>query len=99
MSHAASIVADFMQMCVGYGFTHSVRGTTVSITRSFTPQSLDEFSACDMDYPHVAYVLPRSGSVYGTDGGGVGAAQALRTGVFRINITGVRASIIRELTK
>ena len=84
------------------GFSYSVCGGTLTITKRFTPGSLEGFRDCDMMYYSVFEHLPRTspGSDWGTDGGsGIGGMTALAHGVFRMNRSGGSKRVLAALAK
>ena len=83
------------------GFTYSVCGGTLTITKKFPAGSLEGFRDCDMMYGSVLDHLPRtsSGSDWGTDGSGIGGMTALAHGVFRMNRSGGSKRVLAALAK
>lgn len=76
------------------------RSEIVTITRHFAPGDNAEFVSCDGDYHGVLSTLrAKGGSMWGTDGGGVGCHVALRTGTFRMNVSGVGKRVIAAILK
>lgn len=92
----------FKQLCEERGWSYSIRGSVVSISKSFTPNGNKEFVTCDSQYYGILCEVPatkRSSSIWGTDGGGIGASSAMQHGHFVMNKSGVKASFIKELNK
>lgn len=80
------------------GWSISAWGTVVTITKQFTPGSVDEFIELDTEYYDILSLVPaRGGSMWGSDGSGVGGYAAMQSGVFKMNISGVSAAFIAIL--
>lgn len=99
MSKSKEIVAEFVSACKQHGWNYSVRGTVVEITKRIS--SKDDFVQADMEYYSLLGLLPQTkpGSIWGTDGGGVGALHAMRTGIFSMKKSGVGALVTKALAK
>ena len=71
------------------------------ITKFFTAGSMEEFVECDMEYYEVLSLLPSTepGSVWGTDGGGIGGISALNSGVFQMNKSGGSKRVLSAISK
>jgi hypothetical protein len=84
-----------------YGFRLEVRGSVLTVHKSFTPGSRDGFVECDMMYGSVLELLPRTepGSDWGTDGGGIGGMVALQSGQFKMNRSGGSKRVLKALAK
>lgn len=97
------LVQAFLAACEAEGWTPSLgaTGSIVRITAQFTPGSLAEFTNLDMSYWGILSRVPQTGagSMWGTDGGGMGAVAALRTGRFTMNVSGVSKRFINQLAK
>ena len=93
--------SEFLAFCEANGWVPSVRNEVVTITAQFTPGSLTEFTNLDMSYWGILSRVPRTrpGSTWGTDGGGMGAVAALRTGRFTMNASGVSKRFLNQLAK
>lgn len=96
-------VSEFLAACEADGWTPSLgaTGSIVRITARFTPGSLEKFANLDMSYWGILSRVPQTGagSMWGTDGGGVGAVEALRTGRFTMNVSGVSKRFLNQLAK
>lgn len=80
------------------GWKISSRENVVTITKHFTPNSRDEFVKLDGEYYGIlSLVKARGGSIWGTDGSGVGGYSAMLHGVFTMNISGVSQAFIAAL--
>ena len=76
-----------------------VRGSILTIKKQIT--SKDNFCVADMEYYAILSLLPSTsaGSEWGTDGSGVGAITAMRTGVFTMNKSGGSKRVLSALAK
>ncbi len=83
------------------GFTLEVRGSVLTVHKSFPAGSNDGFVECDMTYYDVLGLLPRTepGSDWGTDGGGIGGMCALQSGRFKMNRSGGSKRVLAALAK
>mgnify|MGYP001166267254 CR=1 FL=1 len=71
------------------------------ITKHFTAGSMEEFVECDMEYYEILSLLPSTepGSVWGTDGGGIGALGAIKSGVFQMSKSGGSKRVLSAISK
>ena len=78
-----------------------VDGGILKITKHFAPGDNDAFVDCDMEYDEILGLLPSTsaGSVWGTDGGGIGAISAINSGTFRMNKSGGSKRVLSEIKK
>lgn len=76
-----------------------VRGDILTITKEIEPGSLTDFSKADSEYYGIISLLPRprAGSMWGTDGGGVGGLAAIKAGLFVMNVSGGSKLVLRKL--
>jgi hypothetical protein len=90
---------EFVKAASDLGWNISIRGSVVTITKNIS--GIDEFVKADSEYYWILEKLPSTsaGSIWGTDGGGVGAISAMKTGVFRMNKSGGSKLVIRFLSK
>jgi hypothetical protein len=80
------------------GWKISSRENVVTITKHFTPNSREEFVKLDGEYYGIlSLVKARGGSMWGTDGSGVGGYSAMLHGCFTMNISGVSPAFIAAL--
>ena len=90
--------ANFAAAARNAGWTVSSRENVVTITKHFTPNSRDEFVQLDGEYYGIlSMVKARGGSMWGTDGSGVGGYSAMLHGVFTMNVSGVSPAFIAAL--
>ena len=89
----------FFAAAFAAGFHVTARENIVTITKRFTPGSQAEFVAIDQEYYSILSMVPaRGGSMWGTDGSGVGGYSAILHGLFQMNISGVNKSFIAALS-
>jgi hypothetical protein len=88
---------EIKALCHKYGWGYTVRGTVLTLEKRIN--GLDEFRNADMEYGTILDALPSTsaGSVWGTDGGGIGAMSALSSGLFRINKSGGSKLVLNAL--
>jgi len=66
-----------------------VHDTIITIQKEFPPESFEEFTTADMEYGGLLDMIPfKGGSIWGTDGGGIGALSAVKSGRFVMNKSG-----------
>jgi hypothetical protein len=94
--------AKFKELCEQLGWVYRIRGSVVSIEKCFTPNDNGGFVTCDSQYYGILCEVPvtkSNSSIWGTDGGGIGALSAIKYGHFTMNISGVKSTFIKELNK
>jgi len=92
--------AEFVRLCREYGWTYAIRGSIVTISKKTRPGSMDDFRDADMEYGSILEAAPlRGGSVWGTDGGGIGAISAISSGRFVMNKSGSGSRFLSALAK
>lgn len=90
--------AKFVAACRESGWFISTRDNVVTITKYFTPGSRDEFVKLDGEYYGIlSLVKARGGSMWGTDGSGVGGYSAMLHGCFTMNVSGVSQAFLAAL--
>ena len=90
--------ANFAAAARDAGWVISTRDNVVTITKHFTPNSREEFVKLDGEYYGIlSLVKARGGSMWGTDGSGVGGYSAMMHGVFTMSISGVSSAFIAAL--
>lgn len=92
---------EILDACVRYGWKPEVRNDILTIHKVFTPNDMDAFTKADGEYYCILSLLPqsRAGSIWGTDGGGIGAFHAIKYGVFTMNKSGGNKLVLRKLEK
>jgi hypothetical protein len=83
------------------GWRVAVRGNSILTVTKTGIRSRDDFVRADMEYYSILELLPTTspGSVWGTDGGGIGAISAMNTGVFTMNKSGGSKRVLSALRK
>jgi hypothetical protein len=100
MTKNEMIAREFFTFCVKLGWFYEVRGDILTITKKFTPGDNEGFIECDMEYNDILSIVPnRCGSIWGTDGGGMGAFSAIKSGVFTMNKSGCNKFVLNWLKK
>lgn len=70
----------------------------VSITKHFAPNDRDAFVRLDGEwYGLLSMLKARGGSMWGTDGSGVGGHSAMIHGCFKMNVSGVRDTMAKAI--
>ena len=96
---AAETAVAFESECKRLGWLSSVRGTVVTIYKSFTPGDKLAYSDCDSEAYGILGLAPlKGGSVWGTDGGSIGGATGLDGGYYRLNKSGSGAFFLMHLS-
>lgn len=101
LSKNAQIAQNFVDECKRLGWKFSLKGESiVCITKRFNSTN-EEFVKCDSEYYGILDIIPRSqaGSIWGTDGGGIGAVAAMNSGVFTMNKSGCSLNVLKALAK
>jgi hypothetical protein len=100
MSAAKEVAAKILAVAKEYGWNVNVRGSILTITKSGIISN-EDFVRADMEYYSILSLLPTtsSGSVWGTDGGGIGALSAMRSGVFKMNKSGGSIRVLNALKR
>jgi hypothetical protein len=99
---AAQLAAKFVAECRQDGWKISLRGDDriVTITKHFEANNREQFVKLDGDYYHLLCLVPCSGgSMWGTDGSGIGGYSAMLHGVFTMNVSGVKTQFAAALAK
>ena len=91
---------EFASLCREYGWTYAIRGQIVTISKRTRPGNMEDFRDADMEYGSILDAAPlRGGSVWGTDGGGIGAISAINQGRFVMNKSGSGSRFLAALAK
>lgn len=89
---------QFVAAARAYGWRISSRENVVTITKSFRPGDENAFRHLDGEWYGILSVVPaRGGSVWGTDGSGVGGYSAILHGVFTMNVSGVSGRTVAAI--
>ena len=100
MSKNLQIAQDIKATADQLGWQISIVGAGIMrITKRI--RGNDEFVKADMEYYSILGKLPTTsaGSIWGTDGGGIGALSAMNSGVFTMNKSGGSTRVINQLKK
>ena len=97
---AKEIASKIKSVADELGWRIQVRGDILTIYKDGI-LSKDDFVRADMEYYSILGHLPQTspGSMWGTDGGGVGALSAMKTRVFTMNKSGGSKRVLRALEK
>jgi hypothetical protein len=100
MSAAKEVAAKILAVAKEYGWNVNVRGSILTITKSGINTN-EDFVRADMEYYSILELLPMTspGSVWGTDGGGIGALSAMRSRVFTMNKSGGSVRVLNALKR
>lgn len=73
----------------------------LTITKKIDNNDTDDFVKADGEYYHILSLVPTTapGSIWGTDGGGVGALSAMKHGLFVMNKSGCSKRVLSALQK
>jgi len=101
MSKSSKIANEIANQCKELGWTFKVERDLLRIYKEIKPNNRDDFVQADGEYYSILSLLPESrlGSIWGTDGGGVGALSAMKNGLFVMNKSGGNKHILRALEK
>lgn len=99
--NATEKAKELKAMADKLGWKVYVRGSVLTITKRITAGDNDSFVAADMEYWSILEILPTTsaGSTWGTDGGGIGALSAMKSGTFTMNKSGGAKRVLTALTK
>lgn len=89
------------ETCKRLGWTYEVRGSIFTIKKAIQRCDNNSFCMADSEYYGILGLLPSTsaGSVWGTDGGGIGGVAAMNTGVFTMNKSGGSVRVLNALKK
>lgn len=100
MSVSKQTAKKIIDQANDYGWDVTVRGSILTITKTGIVDK-DAFVTADMEYSGILGLLPltQPGSMWGTDGGGMGAMSAMNTGTFTMNQSGGSKRVLNALSK
>lgn len=83
------------------GWTVRVNGSILIITKAINKNDNNDFCKADAEYYSILGLLPTTsaGSIWGTDGGGIGAISAMQNGLFKMNKSGGSKRVLNALAK
>lgn len=101
MSKARETAREFLARCDQLGWVPNVRGSIVEISKGITPGDNSSFCRADSEYYEILEVIPRTsaGSTWGTTGDTVGALSAMRTGLYRVKMSGGSKRVLSAIAK
>lgn len=101
MSKNLEIAKKIKETADELGWRVDVRGDVLKVTKHLDKSDPDAFVKADSEYYSILGYLPtsRPGSIWGTDGGGVGALSAINSGVFKMNMSGGNKRVLNALRK
>ena len=78
-----------------------MRRNILVINKRIKPNDNASFARADGEYYSILSLLPTTspGSIWGTDGGGIGALTAMQTGVFTMQKSGGAKRVLSALAK
>jgi hypothetical protein len=93
------IALNIKETATRLGWDLEVRGSILTITKRI--RGKEEFVTADMEYYSILGLLPTTsaGSIWGTDGGGIGAVSAMSKGLFVMNKSGGSKRVLTALAK
>jgi|AntRauTorcE11897_2_1112592.scaffolds.fasta_scaffold00400_41 hypothetical protein len=94
------IALEIKSTCNRLGWTYETRGSIFIIRKSFDCTK-ESFVIADSEYYSILGLVPTTsaGSIWGTDGGGVGALSAIKSGVFEMKKSGCSKRVLNALNK
>lgn len=101
MSKSQEIAQDIKNTADRLGWNLHPSGCVLKITKKFTPGDMDAFVQADGEYFSILGQIPQTqpGSVWGTDGGGVGGYSAHKNGFMVMHKSGCSKRVINALKK
>lgn len=101
MSKAKETAQQVIDIAKELGWSISTRGSIVEITKRIKPGCNDSFCKADSEYYSILGLIPQTepGSMWGTDGGGVGAIAAMNSGRFEMKKSGCSKRVVNALQK
>jgi len=98
--NASEIASKILTVAKELGWEVRVRGSIMTIYKDGIVDK-DAFVRADMEYYSILGLLPSTspGSIWGTDGGGVGALSAMNSGMFVMNKSGGSKRVLKVLEK
>jgi hypothetical protein len=81
---------QFKNACLKYGWTYEIKSDSViRIHKRIQVGCKQSFCDADMEYYSILSLAPlKGGSIWGTDGGGIGAISAMNKGLFTMSKSG-----------
>lgn len=100
MSAAKETARKILNTTKELGWDINIRGSILTIYKDGI-RTKEDFVRADMEYYSILGLLPSTspGSIWGTDGGGIGALSAMNSGVFTMNKSGGSKRVLNALAK
>lgn len=97
---AKEIATKILAVAKELGWDVRVRGSIMTIYKDGIVDK-ESFVRADMEYYSILGLLPTTspGSMWGTDGGGIGALSAMNSGMFVMNKSGGSKRVLKVLEK
>jgi hypothetical protein len=94
------VATKILSVAKELGWDVRVRGSIMTIYKNGIVDN-DSFVHADMEYFSILGLLPTTspGSIWGTDGGGIGALSAMKSGTFVMNKSGGSKRVLKVLAK
>jgi len=91
--------AEIKDLASQLGWTVSKRNSVLSISKNITPGNKEDFCKADSEYGSIFALMPRTsqGSVWGTDGGGIGSMVAMNSGRMVMNMSGCSKRVLNQI--
>ncbi len=98
---AKELAAKFVAKCAEYGFGFSVSPNIVTVFKAIPKEDGMAFAHAESDASSLLDYAPhKGGSIWGTDGGSIGGAVAMKNGFFKMNKSGSGGvSFAKEVAK
>jgi hypothetical protein len=95
------LATKIKETCARLNWSYEVRGSILTITKRIKPGDNNDFARADGEYYDILSILPTTshGSIWGTDGSGIGAMSAMNTGRFVMNKSGGSVRVLNALKK
>lgn len=101
ISKSKQTALKIIEIAVANDIQVTVRGTILTLEKSFTPEDLSAYMSTENAANHIFSLAPMTtpGSVWGSDSGSIGGAIACQNGYFKLNKSGVSKRILNALKK
>lgn len=95
--NAKEIANKIKEVSNALGWEIKTRGTVLYITKQIRTE--EDFVRADGEYYEILSLMPTTspGSIWGTDGSGVGALHAMSCGVFEMKKSGCSKRVMNKL--
>lgn len=99
---AKEVAVEIKAVAVDLGWEIEIkRSSVLTISKKIIPNDKSDFCKADSEYYSILGLLPQTsaGSIWGTDGGGVGALSAMKNGLMVMNMSGGSKRVLSALAK